>query len=225
VYYRRNRRARNEVMEVLANLFRHPLEARLRSELEATFRAFGMPNREASATSKGIVADAKREATSMGLGRWLYLEGSGDALLDHWEQIGDRGRLETLAQHGVTEKDFREWHNLPALERKVLLNTDQVMAISLFLTLRDQYGDDKDRIDRAFRNAAIAFAWDITALPEVRRDSPLPAELKLRINRYRDRRLLVDSAAFREEVEAAGGLNQFVWDKIASGELHAETRA
>lgn len=212
-------------MEVLAKLFGHPLEARLRSELEVTFRAFGMPAREAATTSRGIVSDAKREATSLGLDRWLYREGSGDALVERWEQIGDRGRLEALAKHGVTEQDFREWHNLPALERKVLLNSDQVMAVSLFLTLRDQYGDDEERIDHEFRSAAVAYAWDITALPEVRRDSPLPAELKLRVNRYRDRRLLLDGERFHREIEAAGGLNQFFWDKIASGELHAEDSA
>jgi len=49
VYYRRNHRVRNEVMEVLANLFRHPLEGRLRSDLEGTFRSFGMPARGAAA--------------------------------------------------------------------------------------------------------------------------------------------------------------------------------
>jgi len=198
---------------------RHPLEQRLELETYETMLAVGMPDAQARKLSRDLVDNAKAALKKSGLGDEMYVEGLGDhiegSLAEHPEL---REMVAALEPHGVTLDDIRAWNNLAPLERQLLHEQDLMIILAFFQTKKDELGDG----DAAGRLTAMnypTYTWDITKHQGDPRKAPLPYELKLRVNEYRDMRLAVDPKAFLADLERDGTFNDHIRRLIREGHL------
>ena len=149
----------------------------------------------------------------------MYDTGGGDNLLS-FESRSEAARrlLEVRRKHGATDDDIRRWHNLCELERVMLLEQDQWMLLTTFRAARDQGQPD----EQAAKTAAKAHARYTAQAEKIgadRHKDLLPAELKLRVNEYRDRLIAHNPSKLKQEVDEAGDFNALVRAKLATGEL------
>ena len=197
-----------------------PVERRVLNETSQSLQAFGMPPSQAQSLAADIVKRAKQTLTAADMASTMTVEGMGDKLLANLGQAPVFADIvKTLAAQGVTEADIRTWHNLSQLERKVLLDTDTLIIIAFVKTLADQSGDQ----EAAAKEAGVVYpiyVWDFTQYVPTTPNPSLPAELKLRVNRYRDARQSTDPSTFISELRADGTFNEHVRRRIQRGDLN-----
>lgn len=193
---------------------------RLISESESGLLAQGFPKRDAKTMARDLVLSVRNALVANSGDRTsVFAEGVGDQI------VAQRYRHPQIDQHlkmldalGVSAEDFSRWHNLSKLERKVLLKSDEWLMLATFSAAREEGKSDEEagklvaqiyaRYTEAPENIGRSVASDL-----------LPAELKLRVDAYRDARLRRDPTSFNAEVRQAGNFNAFVRQKMKQGEL------
>lgn len=192
---------------------------RLVSETVEGLTMFGMPHSQARTMAQELLRTCKRKIADAGGRRTMYDTGGGDGLLS-FESRDETIRkfLEVRRSHGATNEDVRRWHNLCELERVMLLEQDQWMLVATFRAVKDQGQPD----EQAAKTATKAHARYTAQAEKIGTDGHkdlLPAELKLRVNEYRDRLIAQNPSRLKQEVDEAGDFNALVRAKLATGEL------
>ena len=198
---------------------KNPLEERLEHETYEAMLAVGMPDRQARSMGRQLVETAKVALKKSGFGDEMYVEGLGEVMANDLDQFPEfKALVVALEPHGVTLDDARAWHSLAPLERQVLHEQDLLIMLSFFKTKKDELGDG-DAAGRLTATHYPAYAWDITKYSGDHQNPPLPFELKLRVNAYRDRRLATDGQAFVGELERDGTFNDHIRRLMREGRL------
>lgn len=200
----------------LADRARLSVEERTINDLIEAQRAMGMSLLQARQAAKEIVDIAKQELLEQGVDQNVfYLRGNGNKFLEVAQTDSNaRAHLFALRRHGVTDEDIRNWHNLSFFEKAVILNTDKaIMADDVRSLLRQGFTYDEALLMVLKRHATFT---DNSA-KIVNRDSFLPAELKPRVNEYRNKRLLENPDGFQFELDSYSSFNAFIRDKQQNG--------
>jgi hypothetical protein len=126
--------------------------------------------------------------------------------------------LEAKRREGVRDEDIRWWWNLPDLDRRMFLLTDDHFhmaaasnGVRTGLTIQEAvalsqktlpiYGDPRDTSKLAGDNR------------------PLPLEIRDRVNRYRERQSALDPASHKRDRDAASSFNALVRAAMRRREL------
>lgn len=199
---------------------KNPVEKRISKEVAVVFRAMGMPQRQAVDIADGIVRKAKEALVSAGQRESMYIEGMGDGLLSNKQRDSKSAAfVQKLLHAWVSENDIRSWHNLSPLERKVMLESDTLMIVAFVRT----HAEERGSVEVAAKEAAVlypSYVWDFTQYVPQGVNPSLPAELKLRVNRYRDQRQRSDQHRFLAELRADGFFNEHIRRRLQRGELN-----
>ena len=133
------------------------------------------------------------------------------------ELVEDEVRAEMALRRadGVTDSDIRWWWNMPDLERRLLLATDDISRIAAIKAFMDQGHDEDDAVAR-MRKLHPIYGRSIETTGE---DRALPCELKERVNIWTKRRIMEDQENFNAEMEAATTFNALVRGAIRRGLL------
>lgn len=186
----------------------------LRKKYTKVFHSMGVPSEEAEETANTLIDACIQEAQREGA--MEMIENYGDTLLEmEKSDSGIKRFLDVRRSHGVTDEDIREWWNMSDLERRIIVKIEGLKQIALFRRLRDR-GLSQDE-------AAYGVRKYLPLYGDVDEDSdehsPLPFELRERVEGYVERRLSEDPDVFSEEVEAFSTFNSFVRSEIKKGNL------
>lgn len=146
----------------------------------------------------------------------------GDSLLSKEEtdeKIKDM--LKKKRKEGVTDEDIRWWWNMHDIERRLMLHIDEISRLQAF-TEEIQNSEAEDPAKEAARRVSQfhPIFGDTVDAKEVRKpDSPLPHELKNRINIYIEERALKDAALFKRDMESASSFNALIRSEIKAGKI------
>lgn len=195
------------------------LEKRLATEMELAFQGLGMSKGHARKLARQILDSAKHEAKRMGQEADLYREGDGDSLVERAKSSPEMQRLlERLSRQGVTNEDFRQWHNLSLLEKLCLREQDNAAVAGLFLDRQDQGMSSGDAAETVKAQVPL-YTWNIDDIDDANPHAKLPVELKARVNGYQLRRFATDPEGLQEDIERAGSFNAHVREQIARDAL------
>lgn len=194
---------------------RRRLERRLVAEVEQAFEGLGMSKGQARRLGRQMLDAAKQEAKRMGREADLYREGDGDRFLETATSSPEAQQvLERLKRQGVTNEDFRQWHNLSLLEKLCLREQDNATLSGLVLQQQDQ-GVSSGTAAEDVQAQFPLYTWNVDEIDEADPHARLPIELKSRVNAYQLRRIIIDPEKLRSEVEHAGSFNAHVREQIA----------
>lgn len=189
------------------------------AEVQEALEGMGMSKAQGRRLGRQMLDAAKQEAKRMGRAADLYREGDGDRILEAaTSDPKAQHLLERLKRQGVTDEDFRQWHNLSLLEKLCLREQDNAALSGLVLQQRDRgpsSGAAAERVEAQFP----LYTWDIDEIDEADPHARLPIELKSRVNAYQLRRIITDPEKLRAEIEHAGSFNAHVREQVARDAL------
>ena len=195
------------------------IEKRLIAETtEALILFGGMTNREAEVTAKQMLDMTKDELRASGE-KSIYQGGRGDKLLQMAES--DTGLQEDLVQlynTGVTREDFRHWHNLSPIEQTFFLTQDKMMITATYSALKAK-GNSVENAKKLVSKTHPTFTAEPSQIDVNNPDSFLPAELKPRVNDYRNMRYSNDPEEFEVELDNSSSFNALIRDRLRDGKL------
>jgi hypothetical protein len=152
-------------------------------------------------------------------------QNSGDLLLK--AESMDEKTKEMLAKkrrEGVRDKDIKWWWNMHDYERWMMIKVDENSRMALFLD--EIKKSDADSVEEASLEAAkkIRKFFPMYGDPDDTthtkgNDSPLPYELKDRINIYIEKLKKEDPNKLKKDIENSSTFNSLIRNKIKSGNL------
>lgn len=183
----------------------------------------GIPHFEAKKTFNDlyyqVVEDSKKEGT-------INLPANyGDELLSKKnsdEKI--QNGLGKRRKEGVTDKDIKWWWNIHDYERRLMLKVDEMSRVALFINeVRNSKADSNEKaFDEASKKVRRFFPMygdpDDTTHTKGD-DSPLPYELKDRINIYTEKRAKKDPDEYKKEIENSSTFNSLIRREIKTGNI------
>jgi polyhydroxyalkanoate synthesis regulator phasin len=177
----------------------------------------GMSFSEARDTVRTMLEQAKKDSEKEGTAN--LPQNFGDILLEK-EVIDEKikSKLAKLRKEGVTDKDIKLWWNMHDLERRMQQQDDFVSQFALFLKLREEGLDEKEAAKRVAKRFPIFGDPDDTTLGS-KDDSPIPYELKDRVNIYIQKRSMTDSEEFKKAIEYSTSVNSLIRKAIQKGKL------
>jgi len=132
---------------------------------------------------------------------------------------------------GVRDEDIRWWWNLNDVERYMMLSTDNMHKLALFIEVSTS---SKEANKEQATNEAGKAIWEAHPFytsrdPDIepenspfklrREDYPLPVELKDRVNRYIENRAIDDTKKIRQELKGFLTFNAFIRKEIGVGNV------
>jgi len=153
----------------------------------------------------------------------VYAKHNADTLLALVEKSQNlREDLEWKRAEGVQEEDFRQWWNMHDLERHFVLEMDNLQChIPVYLACRHNGASKEEAQETVWKiHPRYALSRD-TIDGEIDDDSPLPIELKDRVNRWGMRQMQADPTGkkLRERKERSTSMNAIVREEIRKGTL------
>lgn len=186
----------------------------LRRKYTKVFSKMGVPEDEAEETANTLIEVCIQEAEDEGT--LDSAENYGDILLELEKKDKDVKRfLDKRREEGATDEDIRKWWNMSDIERRMIVKIEALRQLSLFRRLRDR-GLSQDEAAYGVRKYLPLYG-EIEGEPD--EHSPLPFELRDRVEEYIEKRLLMDPDNFSKEVESFTTFNAFVRSEIKKGNL------
>ena len=146
-------------------------------------------------------------------------ENYGDFLLQHeTHDMEIKNQLDQKREHGVTNQDIKKWWNMHPLERSVAIMFENYFKALLFAHLRTK-GLSKETAKETISKCYPTFGDTTDSTTHGYGVSPLPYELKERINLYTSNRQKKDPDGFKKDVETSRSFNDFVRKEIQGGRL------
>jgi len=153
-------------------------------------------------------------------GTWNLPENYGDILLEREatdEEI--KAMLAAKRREGVRNKDIRSWWNRHDLQRRMVLEEDELRRFRAYETALNKEGKTPDE----------AAGWVMKFLPiygephempeEAEDDRPLPYELRHRVTRYAEQRAAADAEEYLKDIIDSSSFNALVRKQIRAGNI------
>lgn len=126
--------------------------------------------------------------------------------------------LEKRRREGVRDEDIRWWWNLEDEDRMMMLKEDETARMTLFIKCREEGLTEEQAAERMRKYHPIWGDPEDTTHTQGD-DTPIPEELKDRINIYIQKRANDDSEKFKKELEQLSTFNALVRKEIRAGKL------
>ena len=173
---------------------------------------------EAKEAFKALIDKIKRDSKKQGTSN-LPLN-FGDMLLEREKTTEEiMHMLAKKREEGVTSDDIRWWWNLHDLERRAMLEVDEMYRYALFNTAIDEEGSAPEEAAKKVRKHFPTYGDPFDTTHGDGDDRPLPPELKQRINVYTEHRIATNPDQFRQEAETFSSLNAMMRAEIKKGQL------
>ena len=177
----------------------------------------GMTLTQAKSTFRDLIKIAKEKSLKEGTSK--FPQNFGDIILEqestnpHYKSLLERKRSQD-----VRDEDIRWWWNMHDLERRMMIEDDNLSGFALYLKLLEDGLNEKEAGNRVKKSRFIFGDPDDTSA-STGDDRPLPFELKDRINIYYLKRLQADKEKFKNEIEESSSLNAFIRKEIRNGKV------
>ncbi|MCP4611127.1 MAG: hypothetical protein GY845_20655 [Planctomycetes bacterium] len=173
---------------------------------------------EAKKAFRVLLEKIKRESKEQGTST-LPLN-FGDILLTREKHTYEiKCMLARKRKEGLTDDDIRWWWNMHDLERRAMMEVDDMHRYALFNAMIDEEGCCPEEAERTVRKHFPMYGDPLDTKHGDGDDRPLFPELKHRINMYTERRYDIDQDKFRQEAETSSSLNALIRAKIRKGLL------
>jgi len=197
------------------------IEQELLEYYSQMFTETGIP--DARKTAKNILDQAIEESKKEGT--YNMPSNSGDMLLEK-EKSDEKTRqiLRKKRDEGVRDEDIRWWWNMNDIERRIMLKTDEMNRMVLFMKeIQDSTATTKELAAKKASDEVRKF-HPIYGDPDNTThtkgdDRPLPAELKDRINIYIEKRFKSESEKYKKDIESSSTFNALIRKEIKAGDL------
>lgn len=178
----------------------------------------GMTSTQAKSTFHDLYTQAESEAMAEGsINLPLNL---GDILLEkestHQET---KAMLAKRRKDGVRDEDIKWWMNRHELDRKMMIKVDDISKLALFSKLREEDRLSEEEAAREVKKSFPVFGDSEDTSTSHGDDSPLPFELKDRINVYIQKRLQTDPVEYKTEISESSFLNALIRKEIKAGNV------
>lgn len=203
-------------------LFKSPLK-KLRRSLEEEFvREFhgnmGISRSEARKLFRDLFARAKQ--TSIEGESFNYPLNAGDILLENEQRDENiRDSLAKKRREGVTTEDIRWWWNRHDIERRLLLEIDQLDRIRRLREYLNEDGLGEKQAAQRVRKSEPVYGNPEDTEHMSGHDRPLPHELRNRIATYIQKRGATDPEKFLLDIDGSSTFNALVRKEIIKGNL------
>lgn len=177
----------------------------------------GISAAEGKRTFSEMVNRARAESEREGTGK--LPANFGDILLQREPtDTKVRAMLEKKRREGVNDDDIRWWWNMHDLERRIMLQVDELTRLAVFSKQREA-GLSSEEAARDVRKIFPTFGDPDDTRHTSGDDRPLPHELKDRINTYIQRRAQADKSSFQMELKGYPSCNALLRSEISKGRL------
>jgi len=175
-----------------------PIERQLEEQYVPMLqKTMGISAAEGKRTFSEMVNRARAESEREGTGK--LPANFGDILLQREPtDTKVRAMLEKKRREGVNDDDIRWWWNMHDLERRIMLQVDELTRLAVFSKQREA-GLSSEEAARDVRKIFPTFGDPDDTRHTSGDDRPLPHELKDRINTYIQRRAQADKSSFQME--------------------------
>lgn len=177
----------------------------------------GMTLTQAKSTFHDLIKKAKEESLKEGTSK--FPQNFGDILLEkestnpHFKSI-----LAKKRNQDVRDEDLRWWWNMHDLERRMMIEDDNLSGFALFLKLKADGLNGEEAGKRVKKSRPIFGDPDDTST-STGEDRPLPFELKDRINIYIQKRSQTDTEKFKNEIAESSSFNALIRKEIKNGKV------
>jgi hypothetical protein len=164
-----------------------------------------------------VIQEGKRQGTydlPVNIGEIILGYATPNSGTAHRVAEAVRALLPTKRAEGVTDADVRSWWNGHDVERRMVLQADETDRMGTYLTLLRQASADDRSASKKLWQAYPRFGNPSDSSQAQGDDRPLPLELKVRINRYVEHRIMTDLANWQAEMSSATSFNALVRQKI-----------
>jgi len=177
----------------------------------------GCSAQQAEETCRGLLAEAEVESRTQGT--FGLPRDFGDTMLSSQATDPKFARMvERRRAEGVRDEDIRWWWNMHDLERQMMLQMDMLTRMELAISLVEQ-GADLDTVGADVRRSHPHYGPPGVPGLDDGEDRPVPFELKDRINRYTEARMLEDPAVLRREIAGFSSVNALLRSEMRAGKL------
>lgn len=129
-----------------------------------------------------------------------------------------RPAYERRKNEGVKDEDIRWWWNLQPLERYMMLRVDEFHRMALF-TKEMEKGKSAEEAMMVVRKYHPFFGDSNDTTYVSGDDRPLPEELKDRIGKYIEKRMLNDAEQYKKDIENSSTFNALIREEIRKENL------
>lgn len=197
------------------------IEQELLEYYSQMFIKTGIP--DARKMAKNMLDQAIKESKKEGT--YNMPSNSGDMLLEK-EKSDEKTRqiLRKKRDEGVRDEDIRWWWNMNDIERRMMLKTDEINRMALFINeMKGSTATTKELAAKKASNEVRKFHpiyGDPDNAKHTKGDNkPLPAELKDRINIYIEKRFKSDPEKYKKDIESSSTFNALIRKEIKAGNL------
>lgn len=192
--------------------------SQLEKELEKLYtdmfvNTLGMNQDEAETTVKQLIIKAKDIVKQTGEDK--FPSNMAELIINDPKM---KPAYERRKNEGVKDEDIRWWWNLQPLERHMMLQVDEFHKMALFIKEREEgkSAEEAAMVGRKYH----PFFGDSNDTTHVSGDNRLlPEELKDRINKYIEKRMLNDATQYKKDVENSSTFNALIRKEIGEGDL------
>jgi hypothetical protein len=203
-----------------------PYEQALLQHFTGVFAGRGFSQSQAKHMVKGVLDKVINESKQQGT--YDLPANMGDIVLGITKATTTRERqvaeaigrwLPRIRAEGASDEDVRVWWNMRDVERRMPIAMEDSDRMSTYLTLVTQAtADDGKAFVKLWQSYPRYGNPDDTSQASGE-DRPLPFELKLRVNRYVEKRVATDLRQWQLELDGATSLNAVVRQRIREGVL------
>ena len=178
----------------------------------------GMTSTQAKSTFHDLYTQAESEAKAEGsISLPLNL---GDILLEKESTRQEtKSMLDKRRKDGVRDEDIKWWMNRHELDRKMMIKVDDISKLALFSKLMEEDRLCEEEAAREVKKHFPVFGDTEDTTTSHGDDSPLPFELKDRINVYIQKRSQTDSAEYKTEISESSSFNALIRKEIKTGNV------
>lgn len=192
-------------------LFKSELEKKLVKIYTDLFEnSMGMSPAEANQNAKEIVQLAVDENKARGLSS--YPDNMGQKMMEN------KDYYDKVVKEGVKDEDIIWWWGLDPLEQAVMVKVDDMNKMVSFISSREN-GKEEIEAAREVRKYFPTYGDPDDTTHTKGDDRPLPYELKDRINKYVEHRMMNDPDQYKEQIEKSTTMNALIRNEIKAGRI------
>lgn len=194
----------------------------IKKQLEALYvpmfqTMMGMTLTQAKSTFRDLIKKAKKESLKEGTSK--FHQNFGDILLEKESTNSHfKSMLAKKRNQYVRDEDIRWWWNMHDLERRMMIEVDNLSGFALFLKLKED-GLNEDEAGKRVKKSRPIFGDPGDTSTSTGEDRPLPFELKNRINIYMQKRSQTDPEKFKNEIAESSSFNALIRKEIKNGKV------
>jgi hypothetical protein len=178
----------------------------------------GLPSLEAKTLIRRMLKEAKEESRKEGTAK--LPANFGEIILQ--KEAADKDTQAALLKkraEGIRDDDIRWWWGMTDLERRILAKVDDFFRLAMYTKYRNEDGLGNEEAATKVRKLYPIYGDPQDTTHTIADDSPLPYELKDRVNRYVESRSQADPDKCQKEIEESTTFNAFVRREIRRGHI------